>query len=86
MSRTMGVEGVTTLTMAPVLDVRETDLMGTLKLIKDTPEGGASETVTVKLAVPEVGGTVPPESPLQEFNEKTARTSKIVSPRENRFM
>jgi hypothetical protein len=86
MSNTMGVEGVTTLTMAPVLDVRETEVIGTLKLRKETPVGGASVTVRVKFAVPGGVVPVPPGSPLQEFNEKTAKTSNIVSPRENRFM
>jgi hypothetical protein len=86
MSSTMGVEGETTLTAAPVLEVRETEVIGTLKLRKETPAGGASVTVGVKLAVP--GGVVPfvCGNPLQEFNEKTARTSKMVNPRENRFM
>ena len=86
MSRRIGVEGVTTLKMAPVLEVRETAVMGTLKLIKDTPDGGASVTVRVKFAVPGGGVVVPPGAPLQELSRNTARTSRMERLREKRFM
>jgi len=86
MSRRIGVEGVTTLTMAPVLEVRETDVMGTLKLTKETPVGGASVTVTVKFAVPGGGVVVPLGNPLQELSANTARTSRMERLREKRFM
>jgi len=89
MSRRIGVEGVTTLTMAPVLEVRETDVIGTLKLTNDTPEGGASVTVTVKFAVPPQlpdGQVLLLGSPLQELSANTARTSRMEKLRERRFM
>lgn len=81
----MGLAGETTFTTVPVVDVRDTELMGTLKLRKDTPVGGASVTVTLKFAVP--GGVVVPLGrPLQELRTKTVRTSRIEKPRELRFM
>ena len=72
--------------MAPVLEVRETAVMGTLKLIKDTPDGGASVTVRVKFAVPGGGVVVPLGAPLQELSRNTARTSRMERLREKRFM
>src|SRR5258706_3985520 len=86
MSRRIGVEGVTTLTMAPVLEVRETDVIGTLKLTNEMPVGGASVTVTVKFAVPGGGVVVPLGNPLQELSRNTARTSRMERLREKRFM
>lgn len=80
------MEGVTTLTMDPVLEVRETEVIGTLKLTNDTPAGGASVTVTVKFAVPGGGVVVPLGKPLQELSRNTARTSKMERLREKRFM
>jgi len=85
-SSTMEEEGEITLTTEPVLEVKNTEVMGTLKLRKDAPAGGASVTVTAKLAVPGGGGTFPPTGPLQELNEKTATASKVINPREFRFM
>lgn len=86
MSSTMGEAGDKTLTVEPVLEVNETEMMGTLKLTKETPVGGASATVTVKFAVPDGGGTVPLGRPLQELSANTARTSRMEKLREKRFM
>src|SRR5258708_35930752 len=77
MSRRIGVEGVTTLTMAPVLEVREADVVGTLKLTKETPVGGASVTVTEKFELPGGGVVVRRGNPLQELSRNTARTSRM---------
>ncbi len=80
----MGVDGDKTFTTDPVLDVRATEVIGTLKLRKEVPAGAASVTVTLKFAVPGGGGTLPPTGPLQELSESTAST--IKSPRGFRFM
>src|SRR5215470_10390746 len=47
----MGLGGEKTLT-GPLEEVRVTALIGTLKVMKSTPAGGASRTVSVTLALP----------------------------------
>ena len=73
------------LTTDPVLDVRETEVIGTLKLRIEAPEGGVSVTVMEKPALPFVQDPVHVcGAPLQELSESAA--SKIKSAREFRFM
>ena len=86
MSNTMGEAGERTLTTEPVVEVNETDWMGTLKLRKEAPAGGASVTVTAKLALPGGGGGGPPTGPLQELRPRRESARRLAGPKEKRFM
>jgi hypothetical protein len=82
----MGEDGETTFTTVPVFEVRETELIGTLKLRKEAPEGGVSVMVTLKFAVPGGGGVAPPWGPLQELSANTAKTRRLEEQREKCFI
>ena len=81
----MGEDGERTLTTLPELDVRDIELIGTLKLRKEAPAGGASLTLMEKAALPfEQASKQVCGAPLQEPSESAA--SKNKSPREFRLM
>lgn len=86
MSRTMGDDGESTFTTVPVDEVRDTELMGTLKLRMEVPAGAVSVIVTLKFAVPG-GGVVPtPIGPLQAQRAKAAEMNRIALSKDFRLM